>query len=482
MSRFNSPRVGTKTENLAGGEAFSETPKLELVSVLLTSFVKDQFYKSADEGVANVKKLLAKIDPLFSAKAAVYARTKFGMRSISHIVAGELLKLVKGEEWTKRFIDKVVFRPDDMTEILSYYMKNYGKPVPNSLKKGLSLAINKFDAYQIAKYRGEGNDISMVDLVNIIHPKPSSGTTEALKSLMKGTLKSKDTWEVKMTQAGQKAKSEEEKEEFKKEVWKDLVTEKKIGYFALLRNLRNILEQSPDVMLKALEMLKDEKLIEKSLVLPFRFTTAIKEIESVEGVDTQLTRATLVALNEAVEKSLKNVPELPGSTLVVLDVSGSMDGKPVEIGSLFSAVLMKRNNADFMMFSDDARYINYNPNDSLLTIASRIEDVAAKISAGTNFHAIFQQANKAYERIIILSDMQGWMGYDAPTKTFEQYKQRVGGDPKIYSFDLQGYGTLQMPERNIYCLAGFSEKIFSVMQLLEKDRNALISEIEAVAI
>jgi 60 kDa SS-A/Ro ribonucleoprotein len=482
MTRFNSPRVGTKTKNLAGGEAFSETPKLELVSILLTSFVKDQFYRSSDEGLKKVTGLLGKVDPLFSAKAAVYARTKYGMRSISHVVAGELAKLVKGEEWTKRFYDKVVFRPDDMTEILSYYMNKYGKPVPNSLKKGLGLAINKFNEYQLAKYRGEGNAISMVDLVNIIHPKPSNGITEALTKLMKGTLKSTQTWETKMTQAGQKAKTDEEKEELKKDVWKELVSERKIGYFALLRNLRNMLEQSPDIMSQALEMLVDENLIKKSLVLPFRFTTAIKEIESVSGVDTKLTRETLIALNKSVETSLSNVPEFPGSTLVVLDVSGSMDGKPVEIGSLFSAVLMKKNNADFMMFSDDARYVNYNPNDSLLTISSRIEDIAGKISAGTNFHSIFQTANKAYDRIIILSDMQGWMGYNAPTQTFRLYCHTYKTDPKVYSFDLQGYGTLQFPERNIFCLAGFSERIFDVMKLLEKDKNALISEIESVEI
>jgi hypothetical protein len=474
--------VGTKTKNLAGGEAFSETPKLELVSILLTSFVKDQFYRSSDEGLKKVTGLLGKVDPLFSAKAAVYARTKYGMRSISHVVAGELAKLVKGEEWTKRFYDKVVFRPDDMTEILSYYMNKYGKPVPNSLKKGLGLAINKFNEYQLAKYRGEGNAISMVDLVNIIHPKPSNGITEALTKLMKGTLKSTQTWETKMTQAGQKAKTDEEKEELKKDVWKELVSERKIGYFALLRNLRNMLEQSPDIMSQALEMLVDENLIKKSLVLPFRFTTAIKEIESVSGVDTKLTRETLIALNKSVETSLSNVPEFPGSTLVVLDVSGSMDGKPVEIGSLFSAVLMKKNNADFMMFSDDARYVNYNPNDSLLTISSRIEDIAGKISAGTNFHSIFQTANKAYDRIIILSDMQGWMGYNAPTQTFRLYCHTYKTDPKVYSFDLQGYGTLQFPERNIFCLAGFSERIFDVMKLLEKDKNALISEIESVEI
>ncbi|MDE1770632.1 MAG: hypothetical protein KGI28_08800, partial [Thaumarchaeota archaeon] len=45
-----------------------------------------------------------------------------------------------------------------------------------------------------------------------------------------------------------------------------LIKERKIGYFALLRNLRNISEQAPEIMNEALEMLVDEKLIKSSLV------------------------------------------------------------------------------------------------------------------------------------------------------------------------------------------------------------------------
>jgi len=79
-----------------------------------------------------------------------------------------------------------------------------------------------------------------------------------------------------------------------------------------------------------------------------------------------------------------------------------------------------------------------------------------------------------------LSDMQGWVDYDVPTETFNEYKQRTGANPYIYSFDLQGYGTLQFPEQNVFAIAGFSEKIFDVMKLLEQDKNALINKIEEI--
>ncbi len=88
--------------------------------------------------------------------------------------------------------------------------------------------------------------------------------------------------------------------------------------------------------------------------------------------------------------------------------------------------------------------------------------------------------------------MQGWMagGYSrrrssrggAPTEAFAGYRKRTGADPQVFSFDLQGYGTLMFPERNVYALAGFSEKVFEVMALLERDREALVHEIEAVAL
>ncbi len=47
----------------------------------------------------------------------------------------------------------------------------------------------------------------------------------------------------------------------------------------------------------------------------------------------------------------------------------------------------------------------------------------------------------------------------------------------MYSIDLAGYGTLQVPEKDVYCLAGFSEKIFDIMKYIEEDKDALLEAI-----
>src|SRR5438105_992070 len=130
------------TINLAGGRAFTQSPKDELVSILLTATLGDQFYRSSDATAARVKELIASTDEkAFVARAAIYARTKAGMRSVSHLVAAELAHGVKGAPWTRRFYDLVVHRPDDVLEILACYLATYGRPIPNALKKGLGAAL-----------------------------------------------------------------------------------------------------------------------------------------------------------------------------------------------------------------------------------------------------------------------------------------------------------------------------------------------------
>lgn len=475
MARFNSTRVRTvvpDTVNLAGGQAHAQTPKLELASLVTTNFVTDQYYRSADDSLARLRELEAQVDPLYAAKAAVYARNEDGLRSITHALAAEVVhdNRVKGEQWVKRFLDAVVRRPDDATEIMAYYLARYGKPLPNALKKGLGSALGKFDEYQLAKYRGEGRDFSLVDLVNLVHPKPTAKNAEALKKLVNGELRSTGTFESTLSAAGSS-------KEAKAEGWRELLESRKIGYFALLKNLRNIAEQAPELVPVALDLLRDEKLIKNSLVLPFRYLTAARQLGAYPKI--------VAALSDALDTALVNVPEFDNS-VVWMDGSGSMQqpvaGNPdlsrADVASLFAAVVFKKSGGDIGIFESDARLVpGLNPNDSTFTIARQVN---RSVGYATNFPAIFNRMTKPYENIIIVSDMQGWVGGRTPASNVATYKRRTKSDPHIFSFDLAGYGSLQFPERKTYTLAGFSDKTFGLMENLRVDPGAFVKKIEAV--
>lgn len=477
MAKFNKKKsVESFTKNYAGGLAYKQSKEMEFVNILLTNFVNDQFYRKENETIDKLKQILTDIDPLFAAKACIYARDQFGMRSVSHVIASELAKFLSGKEFAKSFYEKVVVRPDDMLEIASYYGDKCGKKFPSSLKKGFQKAFDKFDTYQLAKWRGENSSVKLVDIVNLVHPVPNERNSEGLKKLVTGELKNTKTWESMLSQAGQTATSEEDLVNLKTDAWGELLKTKKIGYFALIRNLRNIIQQAPEHIDLACELLTNERMIQNSRVLPFRFTTAYEQLTKLK--QDNVTMKCINSLNEALNLSIVNVPKFSGETLVVIDTSGSMSGKPSEIASLFGSMIAKKNFCDVMTFDNYARYVNYNPLNSILDISKTF-----KFSGGgTNVESVFTTMNKAYENIILLSDFQAWIGRTTPTNVFKQYKEKYNCEPHVFSWDLQGLGTLVLPESKVYCLSGFSEKVFDIMELLKSDKKALINKINEIVL
>jgi len=529
MGKFNTKAAGaTKTVNLAGGEAYTMSPQMELISILFTSFVEDKYYESAGAELSRLQNLMEQCDPEFVAKAAIYARDKYGMRSITHVAASVLAPKLGGTKWAKFFYNQIVVRPDDMLEIVAHYKANGNDSLPNAMKKGFAFALGRMDSYQLAKYKGESRKVKLVDIVNSVHPKrtekngtvpvakevywkaltpamrkkqgilkkdlPETVEVPTMEALVLGLLKEHKTWNTEMTKAGQEAKTEAEKAASKAEVWRAQIEGKKIGYFALLKNLRNIITQAPAMVTKACEALTNAKFQAGSRVLPFRYVSAIREIEQVSEDGA---REVIVALNKAVDISLQNVPKFDGKTLCVIDMSGSMNDTVAggnmscrSVASLFSAIMAKSNNADMMIFGTTAAMVQYNPDDTTLTIVKQLDgmnksswygasnSIPYAVGHGTNFHVIFETAKKAYDRIIIFSDMQGWIGQGTPHQSKTDYIKRTGADPIIYSFDLRGYGTLQFPAHNTCALAGFSDKVFDTMKFLEEDKKAVIKDIE----
>lgn len=467
MPRFNTLAVErTLTSNLAGGEAYSESPKLELVSLVLASFVQDQFYRSTDETSNRLAELIERVGPEFSTGLALYARWEFGLRSISHMMAAYIARQHHGHPGIRRFMAQIGRRPDDLTETVAFYLSKWGKPLPNCFKYGMMQGLTRFNRYQLAKYRQADKKVKLVDLVNLFHPKPTISNQDALGLLVKGNLRVEDTWEAKLSAAGKDATA-------KAKVWADLLAEKQLGYFAALRNARNIVDQAPDAIPALCALLTNQELIHKSLVMPFRFITAMQAVAQHQG-----NRQVLGALTSALDISLENVPKLAGRTLVAVDTSGSMtqgDGKPAQMAGLFGAALWRTNDCDMVTFADKAVVPVLIPGDSVLSLAKAIFDCN---HGGTNLRAVFEWMHKPYQRVVLLSDMQVWVGHDTPTPLWSAYKQRTGCNPALFSWDVSGYGTLQFPERQVYALAGFSDKVFDLMKLLESDREAMIHAVE----
>lgn len=368
MGKYNTKSEAKKpTEiNFMGEQAFKLSDKEELVSTVLTTFLQNGYYEKESETVNRILDKLKKVDPLFAAKLAIYARNEGNLRSVTHLISAAIAKEVSGSEWGKRFYNRIVVRPDDMSEIVSAYatlnkmdLKSINK-IPNSIKKGFKVALESLDAYQIDKYKMKKRNVTLVDLVRLFHPHATQKNAEAYKRLIEGKslegLYTSKVLEKEMTKAGQitKAASEEEKVEAKREAIASVLDNVKgMPIMNLLRNLRNIILYAPDKVDDACAQLCIQNKIVNSRLLPFRFATAYEEIEKMtysaselkedasskitfeSDVKTQVVdRATfnslkakvLDAIEDALELSCLNIPKLAGKTAILVDDSGSMRG------------------------------------------------------------------------------------------------------------------------------------------------------------
>lgn len=453
MGKFSKKSV-TKTVNKAGGFAYKLPHKEELVSAVLSTFLDDKYYESGSQRAGRIKDLVSKVDAKFVSNLAIIARKEFNMRSVTTLLIGELAKNHKGDSLVKDTIVEACTRVDDLTELVAYV----GTPLPKQVKRGVRNALLNFNRYQLAKYKGEGNAVSLVDVFNMVHPKVQHASEEqaqAWKDLVEGNLKSFDTWESEISATKQP-----------KETWENLVRENKLGYMATLRNLNNLIKNnvSEEVIDLVVEKLTDIEEVKKSKQLPFRFTTAY---ENVSG-NRKLSNAISIAMDIAVD----NCPEFSGKTLIAVDSSGSMSGEPMKKASIFGATLFKKHqNADLILYDTTVKELILGDRMPVIDLAQTIEKGA--MGGGTETSLVFKYAIQkgVYDRIIILSDNESWNERawargDSVQTWYNEYRKTA--DPHVFAIDIQGYGTKDISSPKVKYICGWSDRILDFIQTTEK--------------
>lgn len=478
MSKFNSSQT-IRTTNRSGHAAYAMADKQKLVTQVLTSFFNEKkFYgDNSAEMQETIKRVIAK-NPQFVANLAVFARREFNMRSVSHVLVAHLAHEVAGKPYTRDVVKAVSLRGDDVTEIMSCYLNLFGKPIPNALKKGIGDAMQGFDEYTLAKYKGDGKAVKMRDLLCLCRPTPKNEAQSDLwKRLLNNELQTPITWETQLSANGNTT-----------ETWESLIESRKVGYMALLRNLRNIIRANPSNINKVFDYLQNPEAVKRSRQLPFRFLAAYKEVASIGG------SRVLDVLENAVDASIENMPKLPGTTVIAVDCSGSMSD-PVSAKSsircyeiaMMLGLMANRicENAHFYMFNTDIRKGLYSSRADILATTC-----ASRCGGGTNMYLPFEKMMKDRihaDRIIILSDNEcnsgGGYGFFGSRKATvqqlaDEFRKKSGDDIWVHAIDLQGYGTQQFHGSKTNIIAGWSEKVLDFILLAEEGEGTLEKTIE----
>ena len=496
--------------NHEGAAAFKMSPEMELYTAAVTSALSGKFYESPKEFIARISDLVRRVDPVFVAQLAVYTRTQMNLRSIPLLLLVELAKCHSGDDLVSRAVGKTVLRADEISELLACYqwrnpsqgIKKLGK-LSRQIQNGLKEAFNRFDEYQFAKYDRKDADIKLKDALFLVHPKAKDAEQQALfDKIVAGTLETPYTWETQLSALGQQHfESEEAKKAAVKALWEELLDSGKLGYMALLRNLRNILQAgvSTKHIGRLCARLADPEQVAKSKQLPFRFLSAYKELVEIPSLGTSMV---LEALEKAVLVSIDNVEGFDVNTKVLLasDVSGSMfhpvspNSKVynVDIGILLTSLLRTKCKVVLAgIFGDTWLPVQASPNPVLANTID-MKRHANKVGYSTNGYKVIDwliENNIEMDKVMFFTDCQMWDSnrvYYRPEKeikdSWHKYKEMYP-EAKLYLFDLSGYGTtpLDLTEKDVYLIAGWSDKIFDVLSAVDNGEDAL-SEIRKIVI
>jgi len=329
MSSTNHPE-GPRTHG--GAEAFHLTPIEELRRTVLSCMLwEGEAYESGGSIASRIAELVPACDPATVAQLAIEAREQQHLRHVPLLLVRALARCARGK-LVGDTLARVIQRPDEIAEFMAIYWKDGKCPLAKQVKVGLARAFRKFDEYQFSKWEKADSPIKLRDVLFMVHGKPRTTSGHCTKlerriakaegklhavtadeqlyeRIVDRTLKTPETWEVGLSAAkGDEGGS--------KDVFEAMLREGKLPYMALLRNLRKMTELGVDrgLITQAIEARRGA-----AKVLPFRFLSAAREAPQFEA-----------SLDKAMVASLQEGPKLPGRTLIVLDVSGSM-------GSLLSS-------------------------------------------------------------------------------------------------------------------------------------------------
>lgn len=435
MARLNIAPERIRTHE--GGIAHKTNVEEQLRRSVMTCLLwEDSFYESGESIAERIQKLSMMVSEKFLADLAVEARDKLKLRHLPLLLVRILAK--RRSKLTGRTLTDVIQRVDELMEFVAIYWKDGKQPLSAQVKKGLASAFHKFNEYQFAKYNRDGA-IKLRDVLFLCHAKPiAKEQTQLFKKIANNQLETPDTWEVALSTGNDK-----------KETFTRLIQEKKLGGLALLRNLRNMIESKVSDAIISMAILE----MDARKVLPFRFLSAVKYGQRFA--------------NELEHKMLQSVEgfKLPGKTIILVDVSGSMahpissksDMKRME-AACGLAILCREVCETIQVFSFSDNLAEVMP---LRGLALGALIIQSQPNSSTELGKALNEVNQkmTYDRIIIITDEQS---SDSITNAKTD---------KSYILNLASYQNGIGYSGGWIHITGFSESIIKYISEIEKEKN-----------
>lgn len=543
-SPVTTPAVPTGTTH-EGHTAYSRDAKSELFVTAVNTFGEQKtFYEKGNarrERIVNLTRQVAVQDPVWMLQFVRWLRNDANIRStalVGGLEAAEVVSeldesihqrleqnpLLGGQGLTRQLTKAGISRPDEIGEAMAYWNMTRGKHPSGGVQRGLAdKVLELYNEYSLLKYDTASHGFRFGDVIELVRPKPqapwqsdlfkyaierrhnrANGVPESLAMVYKNSLLREEaagvlgvpnplvllntnnlreagmTWEDALSLVGSKVD--------KKLLWESLVPT--MGYMALLRNLRNFdqAKVSDQVAEYVAGWLTDPHRVAKSRQLPMRFLSAYRAAPSLRWS---------WPLEQALQLSLSNIPQLSGHTLILVDTSASMraalsDRSELarwDAAALFGVALANRcNSADVVSFSSHSVMFRPVTGESVLASLKRWKDSGLNLASGTDTVAALQEhlsissfsARPSHNRVVIITDEQASGGYDASGRRrygygldqehyLNEVNRVVPASMPLHVINVAGYekGMVPSGQDNRHVYAGLTDQVFKLIPVVE---------------
>lgn len=511
MPRYNTPSARPATSSAVqsfsaaqattfeGAPGYARDEKSELFLLAVAHMGDGSFYESSqarDERLRSLVRAIAPYDKPWITSFATWLRSSAQMRTASIVIAAEAAKVLleHGTPGARQVIATVLRRADEPGELIAYWTQRFGRTLPHPVKNGINDAVRRlYSEYSLLKYDTDSHGYRFGDVIELTHPVPmlpwqddlfkiaidrrhgrdnvvpASLTMLNANAALRATaaqypeiLLSPDrlkeagfTWEDALSLAGNKVP--------KDKLWEAVIPS--MGYMALLRNLRNFDQAGvPDsVAMNVGAKLADPGEVARSRQFPFRFLSAYNAVPSLRWA---------YPLELALGHSLANVPGLKGSTLILVDRSGSMFGpisartglNRADQAALFGVALALRGEfTDLVQFGSSSERVDFIAGSSVLPLMREFRSLG-----GTYTRSAVERWYRNQDRVICITDEQA--AYDGSHGVYASVPAHV----PVYTWNLAGYryGAAPSGTGNRHVFGGMTDSAFRMIPILEAGKSA----------
>ncbi|HEX8625694.1 MAG TPA: RNA-binding protein [Allosphingosinicella sp.] len=506
VARLLAPPADALNRELAPAYAYG--PEHKLAQLAATGTLQDAFYAAAETQLGDVLDAVRAVDPLFAAKAALFARSRGAMKDMPALLTAWLT--VADPDLAVRIFPRTIDNGRMLRNFVQIMRSGaVGRKSLGTRPKRLVQQWLEKASMRALMQAATGNDPSLADIVRMVHPKPADEGRKAFYGWLIG--KPYDVAALPAEIAGFEAWKRDPSLplpevpfewltafELSAGQWAELAG--RMGWQALRMNLNTLARKGAfgvDGVTDAVAArLVDRDALRKVRPLPYQLMVALGSADP--GVPLKVQ----AALEEALELSLRGVPKLPGRVVIAPDVSGSMSSpvtgyrkgasskvRCIDVAALVAAAVLRRNrDAVLLPFEVGVVPLKLDPFARVAVNAAKLASIGG---GGTNVSAplaLLNDQRAQVDLVVIVSDNESWVdstrhGATATMLEWNALKKRSPA-AKLVAIDLQPYGTTQAQERkDILNVGGFSDAVFETISRFangdgERDWVAEVKEME----